>query len=231
MTANEQIEESPRKIAVRAGILYLLTFVSVPTLSLYNSIHIPNYIISAGPDTNVLIGCILEIIVALAGIGTAVALFPVFKKQNEQLALSFIGVRVLEAATIFVGVAFLLAVVTLRQAGLGNDALITGQTLVALYDRIFLIGQSFIPAVDDAIIGYLFYKSRLIPRTLAIIGLIGVPVLIAGDVLVLFGFLVQRDPSTAMFAIPVALFEFSLGILLVVKGFSQPQLASNKITD
>lgn len=228
MTVNEQVVESQRKIAVRAGILYLLTFVSVPTLSLYKTIHNPNYVIGAGPDTDVFIGAILEIIVALAGIGTAVALYPVFKKQSEVLSLSFIGVRVLEAATIFVGVAFLLAVVTLRQAGLGNDALIAGRTLVTLYDRIFLIGQSFIPAVDDAIIGYLFYKSRLIPRTLAIIGLIGVPVLITGDVLVLFGFIGQRDPSTAMFAIPVALFEFSLGILLVVKGFNKTLLSLNK---
>ena len=228
MTADELFENSPRKIAMTAGILYLLTFVSVPTLWLYKSIHNPNYVIGAGPDTDVFIGGVLEIIVALAGIGTAVGLYPVFKKQNEVLALSFVGIRVLEAATIFVGVAFLLAVVTLRQSGIGDDALIAGQTLVALYDRIFLIGQSFIPAVDDAIIGYLFYKSRVIPRTLAIIGLIGVPVLIAGDILVLFGFIGQRDPSTGMFAIPVALFEFSLGILLVVKGFNFSQSSSHK---
>ena len=96
--------------------------------------HDPNYIVGPGPDTGVIIGGILEIIVALAGIGTAVALYPVVKRQNEGVALGFVGSRVLEAGTIFADVVCLLAIVTLRQAGVGADALVTGQALVALYD-------------------------------------------------------------------------------------------------
>lgn len=230
MTAYERYENSPRKIALTAGIFYLLTFVSIPTLSLYTGIHDPNYILGPGPDTKVFIGVLLELIVALTGIGSAVALYPLLKKQNGSVALGLVGARVLEAATIFTGAAFLLAVVTLRQSGVGADGLITAKALVALYDRIFLLGQSLIPAVDDMLLGYLLYKSRLVPRTLALIGLAGVPMLVAGHLSILFGIVGQRDPSTFVFAVLVAVFEFSLGVLLVVKGFSKtsPLIADNK---
>ena len=172
---------SSRKIALAAGVFYLLTFVSIPTLALYGPVHDPNYIVGPGPDTPVLIGGVLEIIVALAGIGTAVALYPVVKRQNEGVALGFVGSRVLEAAAIFAGVVCLLSVVTLRQAGVGADALVTGQALVALYDRLFLLGQSLMPAVNALLLGSLLYRSRLVPRVLPLLGLIGAPLLLAGD--------------------------------------------------
>jgi hypothetical protein len=123
---------SSRKIALAAGVCYVLTFVSIPTLAIYGPVKSANYILGAGPDTSVFIGAVLEIIVALAGIGTAIALFPVVKKENEGVALGFVGSRTLEAAMIFAGVASLLSVVTLRQAGAGADALVTGHALVAL---------------------------------------------------------------------------------------------------
>jgi hypothetical protein len=119
----------------------------------------------------------------------------------------------------FAGVAFLLTVVALRQAGAGADTVVIGQTLVTLYDRIFLIGQSLMPAVNDLLLGFLLYQSRLVPRSLSLIGLIGAVLLVAGDIAVLSGLIGQHAPSTALAAIPVALFEFSLGVWLVVKGF------------
>ncbi|MDB5022903.1 MAG: hypothetical protein JWP78_658 [Mucilaginibacter sp.] len=215
---------SLRKTSLAAGLFYLLTFVSIPTLALYVPVHDPNYIVGHGPDTAVFIGGILEIIVGLAGIGTAVALYPVLRKQNEGVALGFVGSRVLEAGTIFAGVAFLLTIVSLRQAGAG--ALVAGQTLVALYDRMFLIGQSFMPAVNALMLGYLLYRSRLVPRALPILGFIGAVLLVAGDIAVLFGLIGQHAPSTALAAVPIAVWEFFLGIYLVVKGFkSSPMTA------
>jgi len=214
-----KIIDSNRKNSLAAGVLYLLTFVSIPTLALYGSIHQPNYILGSGPDTKVIIGGILEIIVALTGIGTAVALYPVLKKQNEGVALGLVGSRILEAGTIFAGVAFLLTVVTMRQTAAGAEALVASNTLVIMYDRMFLIGQSFMPAINDVLLGFLLYQSRLVPRGLSLIGIIGGPVLIIGDIFVLFGLIGQHDPSTGLFAVPVALFEFSLGIYLTVKGF------------
>ena len=132
-----------RKTALAAGVLYLLTFVSIPTLGLYGPVrNDPNYITGPGPDTPVLVGGVLEIIVALAGVGTAVVLYPVLKRQNEAAALGFVGSRVLEGAGILAGVACLLAIVSLRLAGAGTAALITGQTLAILYGRIFLLSQA-----------------------------------------------------------------------------------------
>src|SRR5450755_4213324 len=158
---------SQRRISLTAGILYLLTFVSIPTVVMYGPVKGAHYVIGSGPDTGAMFGGVLEIIVALAGIGTAVVLFPVLKKQNEGLALGLVASRVLEAATIFLGVAFLLSVVTLRRDGAGADALVTSHTLVTLYNRIFLLGQSFMPAVNDLLLGTLLYQSRLVPRSLS----------------------------------------------------------------
>ncbi|HEX9096075.1 MAG TPA: DUF4386 domain-containing protein [Candidatus Dormibacteraeota bacterium] len=208
-----------RKTSLAAGALYLLTFVSIPTLALYGPVKSARYVVSAGPDTSAIVGGILEIIVALAGIGTAVALYAVLKRQNEGIAMGFVGSRVLEAGTIFVGVMCLLSVVSLRQAGAGADALVTSHALVAMYDRMFLIGQSFMPAVNALLLGSLLYQSRLVPRVLPLLGLIGAPLLVAGDVAVLFGVIGQHAPSTGLFALPIAVWEFSLGVWLLVKGF------------
>jgi Domain of unknown function (DUF4386) len=220
-----------RKTALVAGVLYLLTFVSIPTLALYGPIHDPNYVVGSGPDTSALIGAVLEMIVALAGIGTAVALYPVLKKQNEGVALGLVGSRVLEASTIFAGVAFLLTIVSLRQAGASADTLVTGRVLVTMYDRIFLIGQSFLPAVNDLLLGFLLYQSRLVPRALSLIGIVGAPLLVVGFIAVLFGLIGQRSPAAAVAALPVALFEFSLGVWLVVKGFNPSPILSSDSLD
>ncbi|MDB4978133.1 MAG: hypothetical protein JWM56_319 [Candidatus Peribacteria bacterium] len=217
---------SHRKISLTAGLLYLLTFVSIPTLVIYGSVKSANYILGTGPDTSAVIGGILEIIVALAGIATAITLFPILKKQNESLALGLVAARVLEASTIFLGVAFLLSIVTMRQAGVGPEALPTSFALATLYDRIFLLGQSFMPAICDLLLGFLLYKSRLVPRGLSLIGIVGAPLLLAGYFAVLFGLVGQHDPLAGISAIPVALFEFSLGIWLVVKGFNAGAAAS-----
>ena len=208
-----------RKTSLAAGVLYLLTFVSIPTLALYGSVKGANYILGAGPDTGAIFGGILEIIVALAGIGTAVALFQVVKRQNEGVALGFVASRTLEAAGIFASVACLLTVVTLRQEGAGASALVTSHALVALYDRLFLITQSFIPAVNALLLGYLLYQSRLVPRALPLLGLIGAPLLVAADLAVLFDLIGRTSTPALVTALPIALWEFSLGVWLVVKGF------------
>lgn len=215
-----------RRISLTAGALYLLTFVSIPTLALYKPVKGANYVLGPGPDTSAVIGGLLEIIIALAGIGTAVVLFPILKKQNESAALGLVSARILESGTIFVGVSFLLSVVTLRRAGSGADALATSHALVALYDRIFLLGQSFMPAVCDLLLGFLLYKSRLVPRGLSVIGIIGGPILIVGYLAVLFDAIGQHDALAGLSALPVAVFEFSLGVWLLVKGFDSDAVAA-----
>ncbi len=216
-----------RKASLVGGVLYLLTFVSMPIGFLYSAIlSDPNYIVGPGTDAAVIIGGILEIIVALACIGTAVALYPVLKKQNEGVALGFIGSRVLEASTIFADVVCLLAVVTLRRAGVGTDALITGKTLVVLYG-LFRLGQNLMPAVNDLLLGSLLYQSRLVPRILPLLGIIGAPLLIANTIVVMFG--ITKGPIyllTGSGVLPIAFFEFVLGVWLTFKGFNPSAIAA-----
>jgi hypothetical protein len=218
-----------RKTALIAGLLYLLTFVSIPTLALYGSVHDPNFIIGPGSNSPVLVGGVLEVIVALAGIGTAVVLYPVLNRQNEAVALGLVGSRVMEAAGILAGVACLLTIVTLREGGAGNGALVTGQALVALYDRIFLLSQSLMPAVNDLLLGYLSYKSRLVPRVLPVLAFIGAPLLLVSDAAVLFGVVERVSALPAIATLPVALFEFSLGVYLTVKGFRPSPITAGMV--
>jgi hypothetical protein len=219
-------ESSHRRVSRTAGILYVLTFVSIPTFALYHPVKGANYLVGSGSDTPAVVGGILEITVALAGIATAVVLFPILKKQNESFALGLVAARILESATIFLGVAFLLAIVTLHQDGAGSGALVTSHALVALYDRIFLLGQSFMPAVCDLLLGVLLYKSRLVPRGLSLIGIVGGPLLVIGYLAVLFGAVDQHSSLAGLSALLVAVFEFSLGVWLIVKGFDPDEVAA-----
>jgi len=212
--------DSLRKTALVAGVLYVITFISIPTLVLYGPVlSDPNYIVGPGPDTPVIIGAILEVIVALAGVGTAVALYPVVKRQNEGVALGFVGSRTLEGAAIVAGVVSLLSLVTLRQAGAGANAAATGQALVAQYNWFFLLGQSLMPVLNALLLGSLLYRSRLVPRVLPVVAFIGAALLLVSDVAVLFGVWDRISAPSGLLAIPIALWEFSLGIYLIVKGF------------
>jgi hypothetical protein len=208
-----------RRTALVAGVFYLLTFVSIPTLFLYTQVRGANYVLGAGPDTRVYIGVILEIIVALASIGTAVALFPVVKRQNEGMALGFVATRTVEAGAIFAGAFGLLAIVSLRLAGAGPSELAASQALVGLHDWAFTLGQSLMPAMNALLLGTLLYQSRLVPRALPLLGLIGAPLLIASVVLTVTGVVDYGSGLNGLLALPIALWEFSLGVYLVAKGF------------
>ena len=213
---------STRKTALVAGVFYLITFVSIPTLAIYRPVlNHRDWVLSSGSSTGVLVGGFLEVIVALAGIGTAVTLYPVVKRQHEGFALGFVTARVLEAAMIFTGVVSLLSLVTLRQAGAtGADAaaLVTvGASHVAVYNWTFLLSQSLMPGINALLLGSLMYRSRLVPRIIPVLGLIGAPLLICTVIATLFGGLKLGSPEFA--ALPVAAWELSLGLWLVVKGF------------
>ena len=225
-TEATQVPMDPsRKTALVAGVFYLMTMVSIPTLALYGPVKSKDFIIGSGADTGALLGCFLEVVVALAGIGTAVTLFPVVKRQNEGMALGFVAARTLEAAMLFTGVASLLSLVTLRQdlgTATGADAasLITiGASHVATYNWAFTLGGSLMPGINAILLGTLMYRSGLVPRVLPVIGLIGVPLHITAVVLTMFG-VIDRVGSVALIAaLPIFVWELSLGIYLVVKGF------------
>jgi len=223
--------DSMRKTALVAGVFYLITFISIPTLALYVPVkNHRDWILSSGSHTGVLVGGFLEVVVALAGIGTAVTLYPVVKRENEGMALGFVAARVLEAGMIFTGVVSLLSLVSLRQdlgaaAGANAAALVTtAASHVAVYNWAFLLGQSLMPAVNALLLGTLLYRSRLVPRIIPVIGLIGAPLLICTVIATLFGGFKLGSPMPA--ALLVAAWELSLGVWLVVKGFKPSSLTT-----
>ncbi|WP_309126282.1 DUF4386 domain-containing protein [Kocuria sp.] len=219
-----------RRTALIAGTIYLLTFVSIPTLDLYAPVHAPGFVQGPGPDTPVLIGAALEIVVALACIGTAVVLHPVLKRVDEAMSLGLVAARTLEAAIIFAGVACLLTVVSLRQAGAGEDAVVAAGALVRLRDWTFLTGQGFLPAVNALLLGSLLYRARLVPRILPVLGFIGAPLLIASATATMFGLWEQVSVPAGLAALPIALWEFSLGLWLVLKGFTPSPSTTGPVT-
>jgi Domain of unknown function (DUF4386) len=222
-----------RRTSRAAGILYLITFVSIPTLMLYNPVRDhADFVLGAGSDTGVLLAALSEVVVALAGIGTAVVLFPVAKRQSETAAIGFVTSRVVEGSLIIVGVVSLLTLVTLRNdvagtAGADRASLVTaGHTQLAAYDWTFLLSQSLMPAFNALCLGYVMYRSGLVPRILPTLGLIGAPLLLASDIAVFFGLYDHAAPIAFLAALPVAVWEFSLGVYLTVKGFRPSAVAA-----
>ena len=218
-----------RRIALVTGIFFVITIIaSIPAAFVFYVpvLDDPRYILGTGADTRVLWGAFLEVITALACIGTAVALFPIVKRQNEALALGYVAVRVLEATIIVVGIASLIAVVALRQdlagaAGADTASLVAvGKSLVAIHDATFLLGPGLLAGLGNGmLLGYLMYRSGLVPRRMALLGLIGGPLVTASGIAVLFALYEQVSPVAAIIAIPETLWELSLGIWLIVKGF------------
>jgi Domain of unknown function (DUF4386) len=220
---------STRTIATVTGWLFLITFVtSIPAAFVFYPpvLNDPNYIVGAGADMSVKLGAFMEVILVVANIGTAVVLYPLLKRQNHIVALGYVTARVMEGAMIAVGILSLLSVVTLRQdfagvAGVDAASLVPiGSALVAVHDWTFLLGPGFLaPLGNGILLGYLMYRSGLVPRGMAMLGLIGGPLLIVAFVAVLFGVFEQVSLPAAIATIPEFLWELSLGIYLVVKGF------------
>jgi hypothetical protein len=216
-----------RKYSLAAGLFYLLTFVSIPTLSLYGSVRGPRFVVGPGPDSPVIVGVLLEMIVALAGIGTAVALYPVVRRQGEARAIGFVASRILEAATIYVGIVSLMSIVSLRQSGAGAAALVTAQGLAAQYRWTFFFAQSFIPAVNGVLLGSLLYQSQLVPRWLPVLGFFGAVLLVASWFAILTGFVEAISPLAGAAALPIAVWEFSLGVYLTFRGFRDSRITTS----
>jgi hypothetical protein len=220
---------SHRKIALVTGVFFIITIIPAPIAAFILYVPVvddPRYIVGAGADTIVRLGAFLEVIIAIAIIGTAVTLFPIVKRQNEGFALGYVAARVFESTIIVVGIISLLSVVTLRQdlaGAAGTDAaslLAVGKSLVAVHDWTFLLGPGLMPGVNGVLLGYLLYTSRLVPRPLALLGLVGGPLLFASGIAVLLGVIEAGSVWQGIATLPVAAFEVLLGIWLIVKGFN-----------
>jgi hypothetical protein len=225
---------SPRRLAFAAGVFYLLTFVfSIPAYFLYEPVLTdPRYIVgSGGADTRIIGGALLELLTALAGIGTAVAVYPVIRRQSEALSLGFVTTRMYEAAVMVIGVIALLAVVSLRPTGASADTddgsmIAVGQMLVAVRDHTARLGPGLAPALNALCFGYVLYRSRLVPRIIPALGLIGAPLLLVSVTARIFGLIGDQSEIAALLLPPIFFWELSVGVWMTFKGFNSSALTA-----
>lgn len=214
-----------RKTALVAGVLYLITFVaSIPAVFLLNPVlSDPNYILGAGADGQVALGALLDLVNALAGIGSAVALYSVVRRQHEGLAIGIITTRIYEGAVILIGVISILAVITLRQTGAadGDAASLVpvGRGLIAVRDWTFILGPSLAPGLNALVLGTLMYRSGLVPRVIPALGLVGGPLILSSAIGTILGVNELVSAWSGLATVPIFLWELSLGLWMIFKGF------------
>ncbi|MEV4684349.1 DUF4386 domain-containing protein [Streptomyces kurssanovii] len=221
-----------RRTAVAAGAFFLLTEVAaIAGLALYGPVlQDADYVVGHGADTRVLLGALFEIVLATAVVGTGVVLFPVLKKQNEGAALGYVCARLLEAAVIVVGIISVLSVVQLRRTYEGaaqSDAasfVTAAKTLVAVHDWTFLMGPNVILGANSLVLAWLLYRARLVPRFIAVLGLVGGALICMSATAVMFGLYEQLSVAGSVAAIPVFAWEVSLAVRLIAKGFEPAAL-------
>lgn len=221
-----------RKVATVTGWLWIITFVtSIPARFVFYKpvIDHGNYVTGAGTDakTMIAVGAVLELILIISNIGTAVVPYSIHKRVNEAGALGFVTARVMECVFIAVGILCMLAISTLRQdAPAGSDAAL-GQGIRAVYEWAFRLGPGFVVGVGNGLIlGWLMYKSQLMPRGLATVGLIGGSLIIISGVLVIFDVIEGGGSVQGVMSFPEAFWELSIGIYLIVKGYRPSAIAA-----
>jgi len=225
---------SDQRAARIFGVLFLITFVtSIPALALFQPVldDPAAYIAGGGKDNQIYLGAFLEFLLILANVGTAVVLYPIVRRQNEFLAIGYVAARIIECVFIAAGIVFVLGVVSLRTDS--PDAADLAVSLAQLKDWTFLFGPGLIvPFGNGLILGYLMYKSGLVPRRMTWLGMVGGPLLLIGDVGVLFDVWDQTG-AVSILVIPEFLWELSLGIYAAVWGFkaSSPILRGDRRTD
>ena len=216
------------------GVLYLITFAtSISALILFQPVldDPQGYIAGGGADNRIYLGALLELILIIVNIGTAIVIFPIVKRQNEIMAISYVAARIMECVFILVGILAVLAVVTLRHDA-GADAAALGglaESLAAIKDWTFKLGPGFVVGIGNGfILGYLMYKSGLMPRGLAMLGLIGGPLQTLVGIGVLFDLYDAGGPVQGIATIPEIIWEFSLGIYPLVWGFKSTPILSEE---
>ncbi|MEU4605416.1 DUF4386 domain-containing protein [Kribbella sp. NPDC023972] len=215
----------PRKVATLTGWLMVITFVtSIPAyFFLYAPVRDnPDYITGAGadPTASVALGAVLELILIVANIGTAVVPYAVYRRYSEGLALGYVTARLVECTFIGIGLLSLLTFLLMRQQGTAGTDAALGEVFVAIHDRAFLIGPGIFAGVANGmILGYLMYRTGLVPRGMAMLGLIGGPLLLAAAIAIMFDVIERGSALQGIATIPEFIWELSFGIYLIVKGF------------
>ena len=216
-----------RRTALVAGVLFLITYLTSISakFAFYPPFFETDYILGAGADSQLAWGALAEVILVVANVGSAVVLYPVLRRQNETLALGFVTARVMESVFIAVGILAVLTTITLRQdfAGTGADdgALsVVGEALMTMQEWTFILGPGFVVGVGNGLLlGYLMYRSGLVPRGMAALGLLGGTLICLAGAAMMLGVIEVGSTWQVLATVPEFFWELSLGVYLIVKGF------------
>ncbi len=226
MTTQRPAMDPTRKTALVAGILYLLTYASsIPAaLLLGGALSDPNYILGAGADGQIRFAALLDIVNGLTAIGTAVALYSVVKRQHEGLAVGFVASRLFEAAILFIGIVSVVSIAALREtAASATDPTAlaaAGTTLVSQYKVAFVLGTG-IPALNAFLLGWLLFRSGLVPRAIPALGLIGAVSFSTWIVGYVLGVTEPGTPWHGISVAPIFFWELFVGLWMTFKGFNR----------
>ena len=205
------------------GVFFLITFItSIPALMLFQPVldDPVGYIASGGEDGRIIFGALHELLLILANIGTAVVIYPIVRRQSEELALGYVTARIVECTFILVGIVAVLGIVTLQREAAGADEGSIAYTLAAIKDWTFLLGPGWVVGWGNGLIlGYLMYRSGLVPQAMTWLGLVGGPLIILSGTLVMFDVADAGEALQGLATIPEGLWELSLGVYCTVWGF------------
>ena len=218
-----------RRTATIVGWLFVITYITsiASKIGFYPPLFDGNYITGPGQDTRVLWGAFSEAILIIANIGTATAMYTVIKRRYPNLAISFVAARIMESVFIGVGILCVLTVVTLRQDYAGSDSPTglaeVGDGFLAMQEWTFNLGPAFVVGVGNGLIlGFIMYRTGLVPRRLAMFGLVGGPLIIATGSAAILGLIERGGAVQSLSAAPEFIWELGLGIYFIVKGFKTP---------
>jgi hypothetical protein len=208
------------------GVLYLITFVtSIPALLLYEPAlrHPVAFVAGSGNVNKIYLGALLELLLIIANIGTAVVIVPIMRRQFEDLSIGYVAARLVECTFILVGIVCMLGIATLQQQVAGASEATVAYTLAALKDWTFLLGPGWVVGLGNGLIlGYMMYRTQLVPRPWTWLGLVGGPLIIISGTAMMFA---GDHPSSTLHSlqglatIPEALWELFLGVYCTIWGF------------
>lgn len=234
-----QLANTHRQAAISVGIMFIFATVSAILAVLFYQpiLSGPDYLINGAAYTNqVILGVLMDLILVCTAIGTAIGLFPILRPYGERIALGHLFFRFLEAIAITIGIVAILSLLTLSMnfvaaAATGASAYhVAGILLLAVYKWTSMLGPLFFLGVNTLMYSYLFYKSRLVPRPLAVLGITGATLVFVYALLVMFGIAVQAAPPLIILALPIAAYEMILAVWLIVKGFNPTAITSQAAT-
>lgn len=225
-----------RDISIITGVLYIVAAVTaIIGFALYQPIlNDTEYIIKdTVNDTQVIWGAFNELILVFSIIGISIMMFPIINKENENIAIGYVCFRLLEAILITIGIISLLSILTLHQEFVktlspnASSFLTIGKLLVSVHNWTFLLGPKLALGPSTLLMSYFLYDSKLVPRFISVLGFVGGSLILICALLVMFGVFNQVSVWGAILAIPVFVYEMSLAVRLIVKGFNSSEVYSS----